>query len=104
MRVETCAPDFIHAWLRLRQELWPQPEAAHPWEAEDIIARRAEAAAFIVRDSMAGNAIGFAEVTLRHDYVNGCESSPVAFLEEIYVRPAFRRRGAARLLADAVRA
>lgn len=30
-------------------------------------------------------AIGFANASLRHDYVEGCETSPVAYLEAIYV-------------------
>ena len=48
-----------------------------------------------------GRSAGFAEVSVRTDYVNGCDSSPVAFLEGIYVRPEFRRRGVARLLCEA---
>jgi aminoglycoside 6'-N-acetyltransferase I len=32
--------------------------------------------------------------------VNGTESSPVAFLEGLYVAPAFRRQGIAALLVD----
>ena len=43
-----------------------------------------------------------AEASLRHDYVNGCDSSPVLFLEGLYVRPAHRQRGIARALCDAV--
>lgn len=44
----------------------------------------------------------FAEVALRRDFVNGCDSSPVAFLEGIFVRPEDRKRGiAARLLRSA---
>lgn len=39
---------------------------------------------------------------MRHDYVNGCNSSPVLFLEGIYVRPVDRRKGIARLLCNAV--
>jgi aminoglycoside 6'-N-acetyltransferase I len=34
--------------------------------------------------------------------VNGCDTSPVAFLEGIYVRPNWRRRGIARRLCEAV--
>jgi aminoglycoside 6'-N-acetyltransferase I len=49
-----------------------------------------------------GEPAGFAEATLRADYVNGCKSSPVAFLEGLYVRPDCRKRGAARLLCQAV--
>lgn len=49
-----------------------------------------------------GTPAGFAEAAIRHDYVNGTESSPVAFLEGIYVRPSARRQGVARALVDAV--
>jgi len=46
--------------------------------------------------------IGFAEASLRSDYVNGTGSSPVAFLEGLYVAPSHRRRGVARSLVAAV--
>ena len=42
--------------------------------------------------------IWFVEVALRSDYVSGTETSPVGFLEGIFVRPEFRRRGVARTL------
>lgn len=44
---------------------------------------------------------GFVEVALRNDYVNGTSSSPVAFLEGIFVVPKERRRGIARSLIAA---
>ena len=39
---------------------------------------------------------------MRSDYVNGCETSPVAFLEGIFVEPSQRRNGMARALCIAV--
>ena len=42
--------------------------------------------------------VGFVEVALRSDYVNGTTTSPVAFLEGIYVVPLARRQGIARAL------
>ena len=48
--------------------------------------------------------VGFAEASVRRDYVNGTESSPVAFLEGLYVIPEARRTGIARsLVAEVVR-
>lgn len=52
----------------------------------------------------ADHAVGFAEATLRHDYVNGCDTSPVLFLEGIYVRRESRLQGVARALCQAVAA
>lgn len=48
-----------------------------------------------------GRGAGFLEVAFRHDYVNGCETSPVACIEGLYVRPELRRQGIARLLYEA---
>jgi aminoglycoside 6'-N-acetyltransferase I len=55
-----------------------------------------------IASSMEGKTAGFVEAALRMDYVNGCVSSPVVFLEGIYVEPWARRQGAARSLVEAV--
>ena len=46
--------------------------------------------------------IGFIEGSIRSDYVNGTESSPVGFVEGVYVVPAMRRHGVARRLFEAI--
>lgn len=45
-------------------------------------------------------AIGFANASLRHDYVEGCETSPVAYLEAIYVDEEYRHLGYAKDLVN----
>jgi GNAT superfamily N-acetyltransferase len=87
-------------WLALRRALWPgdQEAAELAAMAEDL------ARGFHVRLALAedGAAIGFVEGSLRRDYVNGTSSSPVAFLEGLYVVPQQRRRGIARALVESV--
>ena len=51
--------------------------------------------------SAQNDAIGLAEVSVRSDYVNGTETSPVAFLEGLYVAPQARRNGVAAALVAA---
>src|SRR5207302_8500580 len=46
--------------------------------------------------------LGLAEAAIRTDYVNGALSSPVGFLEGLYVVPHARRRGVARALGAGV--
>ncbi len=47
-----------------------------------------------------GGPVAFAQCQLRHDYVEGTQSSPVGYLEGVFVTEAYRRRGfAAELLA-----
>lgn len=45
--------------------------------------------------------VGFAQGQLRQDYVEGTDSSPVGYLEGIYVRDGYKRRGIASALLDA---
>ncbi|MDE6594302.1 MAG: GNAT family N-acetyltransferase [Oscillospiraceae bacterium] len=42
--------------------------------------------------------IGFAQCNLRYDYVEGTKTSPVGYLEGIFIQEEFRRRGFAREL------
>ena len=45
--------------------------------------------------------IGFAQCQLRHDYVEGTDSSPVGYLEGIFVLEGYRKQGyAAELLSE----
>ena len=46
-------------------------------------------------------AVGFAQCQLRHDYVEGTETSPVGYLEGIYVKEAARELGFASRLMKA---
>ena len=41
-------------------------------------------------------AVGFAQCQLRHDYVEGTDSSPVGYLEGIYVADGYRKQGIAK--------
>ena len=54
--------------------------------------------------SEGGADLGFAQVQLRRDYVEGTESSPVGYLEGVYVREEARGRGVARALLEACEA
>jgi aminoglycoside 6'-N-acetyltransferase I len=39
------------------------------------------------------NAVGFIYMSVRNDYVEGSDSSPVGYVEGIYVKPEHRRKG-----------
>lgn len=100
MRISAATYADKEDWLALRCALWPD-EAALRDDLDEMLGDTRRYAAFIARNDR-GEMVGFAEASLRHDYVNGCETSPVAFLEGIYVAPYHRRRGFARALVDAV--
>lgn len=90
------------AWSRMRHDLWPHLTVdAHADEIADLLLEPDRFIAFIAREA-GGEAVAFAEASLRQDYVNGCETTPVAFLEGIFVKPGHRRRGVAARLVEGV--
>jgi aminoglycoside 6'-N-acetyltransferase I len=102
MTIRAATPQDAGEWLALRMKLWPMtPADEHRNELAQQLADPARFAALLALDDN-GRAVGFAEAALRADYVNGCASSPVAFLEGIYVEPSRQRRGIARALCAAI--
>ncbi|KTF36691.1 aminoglycoside 6'-N-acetyltransferase [Xanthomonas translucens] len=93
--IRAAAAADLRAWAALRMALWPDERDAFGGVAEAL--QREDAANFLAFAG-AGYAIGFADVTLRQDYVNGTDSSPVGFLEGWYVVPEWRGRGVGRAL------
>jgi aminoglycoside 6'-N-acetyltransferase I len=101
-RIASPDPKQMTAWRTMRQALWPEmTEAENLRETEAMMTATSR---FFVRIAMnrEDKLVGFVEATVRSDYVNGCATSPVVFLEGIYVEPWARRQGIARTLVDAV--
>ena len=89
----------LPALLELSCRLWP-PHTVEEMRSEfaDMIAKP-DAAFFLAYAEEI--AIGFAQCQLRHDYVEGTESSSVGYLEGIYVADEYRKQGVARELLSA---
>jgi len=82
--------------------------AAKLYESNDIDALSGEFEALTASSDAAcflaeadGRAVGFAQCELRHDYVEGTSTSPVGYLEGIYIDPLYRRLGIAAALEKA---
>jgi aminoglycoside 6'-N-acetyltransferase I len=82
--------DSFAAYCRLRNQLWPMRDAECEREAGEIL-RNSRWAVFAARLD-AGAVVGFLEVNLR-DYAEGAESSPVGYLEGLYIAAEYRRQG-----------
>ena len=87
---------YAAAVAALACELWPAHSAEEMREEYDSLLAREDAAIFLYKEQ--GEAVGFAQCQLRRDYVEGTETSPVGYLEGIYVREGARRQGIARKL------
>jgi len=102
--IERCISIEQPGWLPLRQALWPHASReAHLAEMSLLISNPGRHMQFIAY-TPSRLAVGFVEASLRSDYVNGTDGSPVAFLEGIYVVAEHRRQGIAARLVDAVAA
>lgn len=77
-------------------QLWPDHTAEEMQEEFVEIIAKTDAAYFLAYAEE--TAIGFAQCQLRHDYVEGTDSSPVGYLEGIYVASEYRKHGIAREL------
>lgn len=81
---------------KLALELWPAHTAAELTKELSPLLESEEAAFFIAANG--SGPVGFAQCQLRRDYVEGAQSSPVGYLEGIYIRPPYRGQGWARSL------
>ena len=80
----------------LAVQLWnghAQSELEHEFEE---LTENADAACFIKYAD--GKPVGFAQCQLRHDYVEGTHSSPVGYLEGVFIREEYRHNGYGREL------
>ena len=75
----------------LALELWHEHAADKMYYDLGKIMVSGESVFFLAYE--ADKPVGFAQCQLRHDYVEGTETSPVAYLEGIYVKEIFRELG-----------
>jgi aminoglycoside 6'-N-acetyltransferase I len=71
--------------------LWPGHTLEELIEDMKQLIIQPEAAVILAYDN--NKTIGFAQCQLRYDYVEGTSSSPVGYLEGLYVKEAFRKQG-----------
>lgn len=89
-------------WRRLRVLLWP--DSADDFEQEaDEITRNLDRQPVFVAVRPAGGLCGFVEVNTR-DYADGCDTSPVGYIEGWFVDEDSRWQGIGRGLFSAAEA
>ncbi len=97
--IRKAEPDHLLPAARLAALLWPGHSLAELEAELAELTARPDAAVFLAWED--NKAVGFAQCQLRHDYVEGTATSPVGYLEGIYVLEGHRHRGLARALLDA---
>ena len=92
MLIRKASPVDSPLLAQLASRLWDHVPAQLEPEFAALTASP-EAACFLAFDGV--DAIGFAQCQLRHDYVEGTSTSPVGFLEGLWVEEAHQRQGVA---------
>lgn len=98
MQIRRAGENDAVILARLSVLLWPSHEEAEMEQEFGEFLKREDTALFLAEES---SAVGFAQCQLRHDYVEGTDSSPVGYLEGIFVEEPYRSRGCARALLNA---
>jgi aminoglycoside 6'-N-acetyltransferase I len=100
--IRSYQPTDYPEWLRMRLTLWPDGSEAD-WQHEmDEIAADPQQPVFVA-ERPNGKLGGFLEVSLRK-YADGCDTSPVGYLEGWYVDADLRRTGVGAALVQAAEA
>jgi aminoglycoside 6'-N-acetyltransferase I len=100
--IERCNSLDQPGWLDMRVALWTDatPDDHRAYMAISLAQPERFLQLMMYDEKHAP--IGFIEGSIRSDYVNGTESSPVGFVEGVYVVPSWRRKGVARQLFAAI--
>ena len=99
MEIRLAEKKDMSVLAALACRLWPEHTVAEMEDAFGGIVGNPDAAVYLAFED--DTAVGFAQCQLRTDYVEGTGSSPVGYLEGIYVAEGFRERGIAKVLLSA---
>ena len=96
MRLMTAEKEHLQDAVKLLMKLWPGHEEAEMLECVQEYMEHEGKTVLLAKEE--GLYWGICLVSLRHDYVEGTEGSPVGYLEGIYVEKEHRNMGTARAL------
>lgn len=89
--IRAVRPENTESWLVMRMALWPETDEPQHRREMAMMLSDGERFAVLVCHDPHGDLVGFAEVSLRA-WAEGCESSPVGYLEGWYVAEHARRQ------------
>lgn len=100
MIIRSAEPRDAAGWQKLREQLWANADSKRDIEAY-FATSVDETARVLIAEHETEGVIGFAEISVRRDYVEGSSCSPVAYLEGWFVGEAWRRQGVGKALIAA---
>jgi len=81
----------LKEWTNLAVLLFPESSFEEEYQFhQEILTSEKEIGYLYLLDNQY---VGFMNISIRNDYVNGTETSPVVYIEAIYVLPEYRKKG-----------
>lgn len=101
MKIRIIRQQDFDAWSALRKKLWTQTDDEENLEELKNVLANSNKFQIFLAETDSGEIIGFLEASLRNDYVEDCDFSPVGYVEGWFVEENFRRQNAGRHLVKA---
>ncbi len=95
---EEISHDDFDAWLEMSQKLWTDYEHDNLKTDLKKIQKDENQKVFIAKNN--DDPIGFINLSIRTDYVEGSDGSPTGYLEGIFVEKNYRKQGIAKQLIE----
>ena len=95
--IEKLTVQNLDSCIEMALKLWPDTKKNELTSEFQKIIKHDRYAVFLFNPAKQGYA-GFIQMSLRSDYVEGCLTSPVGYIEGIFVEKEFRRTGIAKKL------
>lgn len=96
MKIEKISTTNLEPLTNLMLELWPECSFNEEFTNCQRILQTPTETCFLAKDQ--NNYMAFIQLSLRTEYVEGSTTSPVGYVEGIYVQPEFQRSGIGRKL------
>jgi aminoglycoside 6'-N-acetyltransferase I len=90
--IRPASQNDLQEWLRMRLALWPHHNDKEMLAEMEVMLATPQETPVLIAFSQDGSPCGFLEGGLRK-YADGCQSSPVGYIEGWYVDEAFREQG-----------
>ncbi|RDB07334.1 aminoglycoside 6'-N-acetyltransferase [Runella aurantiaca] len=96
MHIEALSTHNCQALTELALKLWPECVFEEEYEQFAELIESENDICYVAREQE--EYIGFVHVSIRHEYVEGADDLPVAYVEGIYVKPKYQKQGVAKQL------
>ncbi len=99
MKIEKIAKNNINELTKLMLTLWPKCNFEEELDNCKRILSTEKETCFLMKNQE--KYIAFVQLSIRSEYVDGATTSPILYIEGLYVQPEFRRSGIGKKLITA---